>query len=449
MSYTIHNQSTGATTATATSLTVTWSVAPTAGRTLIAIVSHSGDFPAAPSAWGTHIAQDVQNGVTRVFSKTSTSSEPNPVFTSPSAGGFAVRILEISGIGPLVDLAVTNTDTFGTGGGTFTTGSVTHAITDGLMIAALGIVDTPAPSGSASWTSPMTTAGTDVKTTHTGVGMAVLTVATNTLSAGGTLNPAGSIAGIGTTATSTGVTMTFAAGTTPLGVNAGADQSIYTTQTASLTATPSGGSGTKIYAWTKVNGPAGAFSTASAASTVFTPSGGVGTYTLRCIVTDSSGSSQDDVVITVTAVPSLVFFAEVVSSTGWTATGGTHLAVLSDASDSTLMTTTDNPTNVRFDAYLAPMTAPVTGQNVVLRLRGDRPGSSSGSVTCRLYEGPSLRSTVTMAIPASLADFDVVFPATDVAPPATTASSWSTIVAGSGSTSRTVMHIQIDATAAV
>lgn len=231
---------------------------------------------------------------------------------------------------------------------------------------------------------------------------------------------------------------------TALDVNAGADQNIFTTQTAALVGSASGGSGTKTYTWTKVSGPAGSFGSPSSASTSFTPSGGAGVYVLRLLVTDSSGTDQDDVTITVTTAPTLVSYDSLASSTGWTPTGGTALAVISDSSDSTLLTSSDNPVNVLLDGYLpAAVTAPGAGQNFVTRVRCDRPGSSSGTITGRLYEGATLRSTVVVAVPASLGDVDIVFPAADLAAIAPT--SWTTVVTGT----RSAMRVTLSATAAV
>lgn len=230
---------------------------------------------------------------------------------------------------------------------------------------------------------------------------------------------------------------------TALDVSAGTDQSIFTTQTASLLAVATGGAGTKTYTWTKVSGPAGSFSSASTAATVFTPSGGAGTYTLRVLTTDTSGTDQDDVVVTVAVAPTLVSYDSIASSTGLTATGGTVLAVISDSSDATLLTTSDNPTAVLLDGYLPPMAAPGAGQNFITRIRADRPGSSSGTVTGRLYEGATLRSTIVANIPSSLADVDISFPAADLT--AITLASWTAITAGT----HTAMRVTLSFTAAV
>lgn len=202
---------------------------------------------------------------------------------------------------------------------------------------------------------------------------------------------------------------------TALAVDAGSDQSIFTTGTASLTATPSGGTGSKTVVWTKVSGPAGTFSSTTTASTVFTPSG-AGTYVLRAIATDAaSATAQDDLTVTVTAAPTLVSLASIASSTGWTPTGGTVIAVLSDSDDSTLITSSDNPTNVLFDGTFASVAAPNAGQNFTVRIRCRKVGAAAGTLTCRLYEGATLRSTQTVTPPNTMGDIDVSFPSSDIA----------------------------------
>lgn len=202
-------------------------------------------------------------------------------------------------------------------------------------------------------------------------------------------------------------------GAASLSINAGADQSIYTGVTATITATAAGGTGTKTYNWTKVNGPAGTFASNTSASTTFTPSG-AGTYTLRCIVTAGSETAQDDLVLTVTAAPTLVALASVASSTGWTATGGTVLAVLSDNSDATLITSTSNPTNVLLDGTFGAISQPIAGQNFIVRVRARKVSASTGTLTGKLYVATTLKSTVTVNLPDTLGDVDVSFPAADL-----------------------------------
>lgn len=86
--------------------------------------------------------------------------------------------------------------------------------------------------------------------------------------------------------------------------NAGSDQSICQTATATLAAnTPSVGTG----AWSVVSGPSTSnsqFSSLSSPTAVFTPAGGAGTYTLRWTISNSPCPSRtDDVVITVVGTP--------------------------------------------------------------------------------------------------------------------------------------------------
>src|SRR5699024_6228589 len=75
------------------------------------------------------------------------------------------------------------------------------------------------------------------------------------------------------------VTATFKAGDGtgpgPLSVDAGADQSIYVGQTASVSASASGGTAPYSYAWTVVSGN-GSFLNSNQASTTFTPTGSAG-----------------------------------------------------------------------------------------------------------------------------------------------------------------------------
>lgn len=201
--------------------------------------------------------------------------------------------------------------------------------------------------------------------------------------------------------------------TTALTVDVGADQSVYTGIPIAVSATAAGGSGSNAYTWTKVNGPAGTFTAPAAASTIFTPSV-AGTYTLRCIVTSGAETVQDDLVVTVADAPTLTPFGSIASSTGWTPTGGTVLAVLSDTSDSTVVTSSNNPTNVLLDGTFGPMTPPVTGQNFVVRARARKVSATTGTVTGRLYVATTLKSTVTVNLPDALSDVDISFPASDL-----------------------------------
>lgn len=361
-------------------------------------------------------------------------------FTPGSAANYTWVAFELdNGVFDAVALsAYTNTSDI-----TWATNGVTPTAGERVLIALVGHISPGATGHSVtSWSdSFVEVADQQVAAGDNPLGA----VATRTVTADG-------VATYSTTATFSaagdgrvGLLIAYASSSSALAVSAGADQAILTTGTAALSATATGGSGTKTYTWTKVNGPAGTFSAPSSASTTFTPSGGAGTYTLRCIVTDASGTAQDDVVVTVTTPPTLVRLATIESSTGWTPTpsGSTVLAVLSDSDDATLITSTDNPTNVAFDGYLPAMQPPAADQARRIRVRCDRPGASSGTVTGKLYEGATLRSTVSAAIPAALADVDLDFPVADLA--AIASSSWTTVVTGT----RTAMRLVLSFTAAV
>lgn len=113
--------------------------------------------------------------------------------------------------------------------------------------------------------------------------------------------------------------------------NAGGDQSICQTATATLAAnTPSVGTA----AWSVVSGPStsnGQFSSLSSPTAVFTPAGGAGTYTLRWTISNSPCPSRtDDVVITVAGTPTTANAGsdqQVCSTTGTTALAGNAAAV--------------------------------------------------------------------------------------------------------------------------
>ena len=201
----------------------------------------------------------------------------------------------------------------------------------------------------------------------------------------------------------------------PLSVDAGADQSIYVGQTANVSATASGGTAPYSYAWTVVSGN-GSFLNSNQAATTFTPTGGAGVRVLRCIVTDANSTvAQDDLTLTVTQAPSMVGVAEVNDATGWTATGGTVKDVLNDTSDSTLITSMDNPVDQILDVTVEPVTIQ-EGQHFVTRVRARRGTSTTtATVTGYLYTGTTLHSTVTArTIPGTLGDVDLTFPADEI-----------------------------------
>ena len=208
-----------------------------------------------------------------------------------------------------------------------------------------------------------------------------------------------------------------------LSVTAGADQTLYTGQVAALSASATGGTGTKVYSWSKVSGPSGAFSAASSASTNFTPSA-AGTYNLRISVTDDTGSATDDVQLTVNTPSSQATVASVTSEASWSRTpssGATSTQILSDSLGSTYLTTAANPSAQVLEVVLQPINPPAAGVDLVVTVKMDRLDSSSGTVDAYLYEGATLRSTVTgIAIPAGTTGTDVTgtvtvtFPSADL-----------------------------------
>lgn len=215
--------------------------------------------------------------------------------------------------------------------------------------------------------------------------------------------------------TKSALTFDITVASSAVAVNVGVDQSIVTGQVANLAATATGGSGTKTYAWTIVSGGTGTFGSASAASTTFTPSA-TGAFTLRCTVTDTSGSASDDVVVNVTSPNVVAAYASITSSTGWTATGGTVQAVLADALDSTYITSSDAPAGLLLDGVLQPMAGPGTGQDVTLTVRAQSLAASSASLVGRLYDGTALvATTASVPVTSTLGDVALTFPAAQVA----------------------------------
>lgn len=398
-----------ASTAAASSFLVTIPVAPVAGETLILAVHHSDDYPAVPAGW-TQIAQDALNSVLRVFTKTATGSEGTTItLTAPTSGSWSVSYQRWTGLSSLDVTANNNYDS----DTNFEAGNLTTAAAGNLtMFGFLGVKINTAPVGVA-WTAPMAANGA-VATSSGATTLSILMSATRAVTVVGNHYAAGTWTSGDATRSTVGVVLTFVDGVSALSINAGVDQNVFLGATVNLAAVASGGSGARSYSWTKINGPSATFGTPSAATSTFVPSA-AGTYTLRCIVTDASGTSQDDVVITVANAPTLVSYASVASSTGWTATGGTVQAVLADSSDSTLITSSDNPTNVLLDGTLAAVTAPAAGTNFVVRVRCRKIGASTGTLTGKLYDGTTLRSTVAVSMPNTLGDVDVIFPAADIA----------------------------------
>lgn len=205
----------------------------------------------------------------------------------------------------------------------------------------------------------------------------------------------------------------------PLTVSVGADQAIKGDEVASITATPSGGTGSNTYTWSKVSGPTGgSFSSTSTSSTTFKPDA-VGTYTLKCVVSDGTSSVNDtlDVVVTARTLADSAAFTTL-DTTGWTLTLGTAanaVAALSDALDTSYLTSGDNPASLILKGAVG-ISKPDPGQDLTVTVRAKRNNGTSGSITAKLLDGTSVISTKTInAIGTTFADYTVVFPSTDVA----------------------------------
>jgi len=184
------------------------------------------------------------------------------------------------------------------------------ATADSCMFAIIALSNLDVTFGT-SWQAPLAIAAAP-STTNLSDTM-TQTAASGLVSNGSTVIPLTSPGngGGGTTRQCLAFFMATIAG--PLAISAGPNQSINTSQTVSLVGVPSGGVGTKTYAWSEVAGPTGSFSTANSATTTFTPTGGAGTYVLRITVTDASGTSSSDVTITV----SYAIFIQVKSGGTW------------------------------------------------------------------------------------------------------------------------------------
>lgn len=109
----------------------------------------------------------------------------------------------------------------------------------------------------------------------------------------------------------------------------------------------------------------------------------------------------------------LVPLASIASASGWSATGGTVLAVLGDSSDETLITSSGDPSNVLFDGTFGAIVAP--SGDFTVRVRAYKASASSGTLTGKLYVNTTLKSTVSAPIPDVLGNVYLVFPAGDLA----------------------------------
>lgn len=235
------------------------------------------------------------------------------------------------------------------------------------------------------------------------------------LTGAATTGPAWHVTGGSTpnAASASAVTIAIAAeegGAQPLIVSVGVDKTAQLDEGVPVVAAVSGGQGARSFDWSIQSGPAGGgdISDPSAASTTFVGSI-AGTYVLRCTVTDSTGTVSDDLTVTVLRNLTVLPVAAINSSTGWTATGGAVLAVLSDSDDGTYITSGENPTNQILDVRLPALAVP--DQPLVLRLRARALNAASATVVGRLYSGGTLRATSdAAAISGTFGQVDVTFP---------------------------------------
>lgn len=114
--------------------------------------------------------------------------------------------------------------------------------------------------------------------------------------------------------------------------------------------------------------------------------------------------------------PAWVYPTGIVSSTGFTATGGTMLAVVTDSSDTSYAATSNNPSGLIFDAQLPGIVTPVG--DLIVRPKAYKLAATSGSIVGTLYQnnGTTLVSTAASAsVPDTTAKYlNVVFPASDL-----------------------------------
>lgn len=169
------------------------------------------------------------------------------------------------------------------------------------------------------------------------------------------------------------------------------DTAIGTSLVADGTSSTAAGTATiSSYAWTFGDG----VGTSTSSTPTYTYAA-AGTYTVGLTVTDSNGltnSVNHSVVITQPGTN--VGVASVPLFTGWTPSSGTALGVLTDSDATTFLTSSTNPSSLELDVDPSPITPPPSGFPFVAAILADYLAGSSGSVTVELYEGGTLRSTV-------------------------------------------------------
>lgn len=195
--------------------------------------------------------------------------------------------------------------------------------------------------------------------------------------------------------------------------------------------------GISSWAWNFGDSGSGGSNTSTLQNPIHTFSA-AGTYTITLTVTDNNGSTSTPVThnLTLTAPGTSNTVVAVTSSTGWTPTSGTVLSVLSDTSGGSPVLTSfaaspNNPSASELDTQLGALAPAATNQPLVVTIFADRVSSTSGSLAAQIYEGATLRSSLTgIAIPdmtatggtgtatsgtiSTSAVVELVFPWTDV-----------------------------------
>lgn len=186
--------------------------------------------------------------------------------------------------------------------------------------------------------------------------------------------------------------------TTFIGPPSSPPTAAFTFSSAGLTASFDGTSSAPVSPAT-IAGYAWDFGDSTGTSTSSTPTytyTTAGTYTVSLTVTDSNsltGSVSHSV--TITAPQASVTVASITLSTGWTASTGTALACITDGDPTTFITSSASPTGLELDLKMQAMTPPITGQSLVVVLGSDMLLATSGTVDAQLYEGATLRSSLT------------------------------------------------------
>lgn len=216
----------------------------------------------------------------------------------------------------------------------------------------------------------------------------------------------------------------------PVAPVAGFSSSVSGTTVTFTDASTAGANGDALtWAWTF-----GDSTTSTAQNPVHTyPSGG--TFVARLTVTSSNGlTSQVTHSVSVIQPATLVTYQSVTSGTGWVTGGGSGalddlLIAISDTDATTYAQSPANPSAAVIGGQMFPLTAAPAGTGIVATIPiGRYSGSTSGSFTATLYEGPlgtgTLRSTVAgvtipdgaaTTAPGAAQTVTVTFPASDVA----------------------------------